>query len=96
MVVAEGEEDKDGKGSSQSSPGVGPTRDISEGSKEVLEDIEPDESGVEREGHMDKGIVDEVGRSKDAHLDVQAPDQDGVQDQKKLARHEVVISLIVE
>lgn len=93
MVVADGEEDKNGKGSSIGSPRVGSSTHISEGRKEILEDIEPDESSVEREGHMNKGIVDDVGGSKDAHLDVQAPDQDGVQDQKKLANHEVVVSL---
>lgn len=91
MVVSNGQEDKDCESSTEGSPGVGTTILVGEGGKKVLEDIKPDEAGVEREGDVDKGVIEQVGCGEDAHLDVESPDKHRVDDQQDLTHHQPVV-----
>lgn len=93
MVVANGQEDEDGESRANGSPGLWASFFVCERGKEVLEDVEPDQSSVKRERDVDKDIVEQVGRGENTHLDIQSPDEKGVDDQQNLAHDEPVISL---
>ena len=96
MVVTNGETDNDGTSSSKGSPGGGTSVLVGESGEKVLEDIQPNETGVDGEGNMDKDVVDEVGGGEDVFLDVESPDEHCVDDRQKLAHNQPFKSLFTE
>lgn len=93
VVGTKDQESEKGSSCANSSPGIGSTFCRRERGKEVLKDIEPDQSVVNRERDLDKEEIQQARRRERPQSCVQAPNQNCIHDQQDLSHYEVVVDL---
>jgi len=93
VVGTNDQENEKGSSCANGRPGIRSALRRRERRKEVLEDIEPNQSVVNRERDLDKEEIQQARRRERPQSCVQAPNQDRIHDQQNFTHYKVVVDL---